>query len=69
MNQGKYSLLNDITRWRSCSGVTHGCVNRTLLWLLRRDDHSGVLIGTGGTRRPDWPVRVLANDVSTRIDR
>ncbi len=40
-----------------------------LLVPLRRDDHSGVLIGAGGMRRSDWPVRVLANDVSTRIDR
>ncbi len=37
--------------------------------LLRHDDHSGVLIGAVGERRPDWPARVLANDVSTRIDR
>ncbi len=37
------------------------CVNRIHLWPLRRDDHSGVLIGAGGTRRPDWPARVLAN--------
>ncbi len=29
----------------------------------------GVLIGAGGTRRSDWPARVLANDESTRIDR
>ncbi len=40
-----------------------------LLVPLRRDDHSGVLIGAGGTRRSDWPARVLATDVSTRIDR
>ncbi len=65
----KYSLLNDITRWRSCSGVPCDCVLRIRLWLLRRDDHSGVLIGAGGERRFDWPARVLANDVSTRIDR
>ncbi len=38
-------------------------------WPLRRDYHSGVLIGEGGRRRSDWPARVLANDVSTRIDR
>ncbi len=38
---------------------------------IRRDDHSGVLIGASGTRRSDWPVRALANDVmvSTIIDR
>ncbi len=55
--------------WRSCSGVLRGCVNRIRLWPLRRDDHSGVLIGAGGTQRTDWPARVLANDASTRIDR
>ncbi len=36
---------------------------------IRRDDYSGVLIGPGVTQRSDWPARVLANDVSTRIDR
>ncbi len=46
-----------------------GRVNRIRLWPVRRDDHSGVLIGAGGTRRSDWQARVLANDVSTRIDR
>ncbi len=66
---GKKSFLNGVTRWRSCSSVPRGCVNRISLWPLRRDDHSGVLIGAGGRRRPDWPERVLANDVSTRIDR
>ncbi len=25
---------------------------------LRRDDHTGVLIGAGGTRRSDWSARV-----------
>ncbi len=44
-------------------------VNRIRLWALRRDDHSGVLIGAGGERRSDWLAHVLANDVSTRIDR
>ncbi len=27
------------------------------IWSLRRDERSGVLIGTGGARRSDWPVR------------
>ncbi len=54
MYKGKYSLLNDIERWRSCSG----CVNKIRLWSLRRDDRSGVLIGAGGTRRSDWLARV-----------
>ncbi len=44
-------------------------MNRIRLWPLRRDYHSGVLIGAGGRRRSDWSARVLANDVSTRIDR
>ncbi len=43
-------------------------MNRIRLWPLRRDDYSGVLIGAGGTRRSDWPARVLANDVSKKID-
>ncbi len=66
---GKYSLLNDIKRWRSCSVVPCGCMNRIRLWPLRHQDHSGVQIGAGGTRRSDWPARVLAIDVSTRINR
>ncbi len=69
MCQVKYSLLNGVTSWRSCSGVPSGCVNRIRLWPLRRDDHSGVLIGAGGTRCSDWPARALANDGSTGIDR
>ncbi len=39
-------------------------MTRILLWSLRRDEHSGVLIGAGGTRRSDWPARVLTNDES-----
>ncbi len=69
MYSGKYSLLNGIKNWRSCSGVPRGCVNRIRLWPLSRDDHAGVLIGAAGRRRPDWPARVLANDVSRKIDR
>ncbi len=69
MHYEKYRLLNGDTSWRSCSGVTRGCVNRICLWPLRRDDYSGVLIGAGGTRRSDWPVGVKANDVNTRIVR
>ncbi len=53
MHQGKYSLKIEIQRWRSYSGVPRGCVKRNRLWPLRRDDHSGVLIGAGGTRRSD----------------
>ncbi len=44
-------------------------MNIIRLWPLRRDDHSGVLMGAGGMRRSDWPVRVLVNDASTGIDR
>ncbi len=69
MYLGKYSLLNGVTSWRSCSGVTRGCVNRIRFRPLRRDDHSGVLIGAGGMQRSDWPAGVLDNDASTRIDR
>ncbi len=69
MYLGKYSLLNYVPRWHLCSVVPRGCVNRIRLWPLRRDDHSGVLIGADGERRPDWPARVLADDVGTRIDR
>ncbi len=44
-------------------------MHRTHLWPLRRDEHSGGLIGAVGTRRSDWPERVLADDASTIIDR
>ncbi len=67
---GKYFRENAaFWTWHSCSGVPRGCVNRIRLWPLRRDDHSGVLIGAGGERRPDWPAHVLTNGVSMRIDR
>ncbi len=68
MYEVKNKLLNYVTEWRSCSAC-HATVNRSRLWPFRRDDHSGVLIGAGGERRSDWPEHVLANDVSTRIDR
>ncbi len=48
----KYSLQDGILRWRSCSGVPHDCVNRIRLWSLRRDDHSGILIGACVARLP-----------------
>ncbi len=69
MYNGNYSRLNDIKNWCSCSDVPRGCVNRILLWPLRRDAHSGVLIGAGGERRSNWPAHLLANDVGMRIDR
>ncbi len=62
MYYGIYSLLNGITRSRSCSGVPRGCVNIVRLWPLRRGGHSGVLIGAGETRCSDWSARMLAND-------
>ncbi len=37
--------------WRA-----RGYVSKIRLWPLRRDDHSGVLIGAGGARRSDWPA-------------
>ncbi len=49
--------------------MPRGCVNRIPLWPLRRDDHSGVMIGAGGVWRSDWPAREVVHDVSTRIDR
>ncbi len=58
MNSGKYKLLNNIMRWLSCSGEA-----------LRHDDRSGVLIGANRTRCSDWPARVQANDVNSKINR
>ncbi len=49
--------------------MPRGCVNRIRIWPLRRNEHSGVLIGAGGTRRSDCGARVLANELSTRIGR
>ncbi len=49
--------------------MPRGHVNRIRLWLLRRDGDSGVLIYAGGEWRSDWLAHVLANDVSSRIDR
>ncbi len=42
-------------------------LNRIRLW--PPDKRSRVLIGAGGRRRSGWSARVLANDLSTRIDR
>ncbi len=69
MYWGKYSLLSDLTKWRSCSGVARGCVPRIRRWPLRRDDCSADLIGAAETRRCDWLARLKASDVSARIDR
>ncbi len=59
---GKHNLVSGVGRRRSCSGVTHGCANRSRLWPPRRDDSSGTLIGAGGTRRCDWPESALADN-------
>ncbi len=63
------TLLNGVTSWRSCSGVTCSCVPKINLSPLRRDDLSGVLIGADGGRRSDWSVRVQTSEISTTIDR
>ncbi len=63
----KCRLLKDFTEGRSCFVVRCGCVNRIRFWLLRRDDHSGVLIGAGWTWRCDWPARVKAVDVRATV--
>ncbi len=61
--------LNAVTSGLSCSVVSRGCVNRIRLRLPGHDDHSGFVIGAGGTRRSDWSARVLTNGVNTRFDR
>ncbi len=68
MYKGKYSLQNNITSWLAGSVVTLSCVYRIRLWSVRRDDHLGVLIAAGGTRRYDWPACASSNDISTAID-
>ncbi len=50
---GKHNLMSGVGRRCSCSGMTHGCVNRIRLWPPRRDDSSGTLIGAEGIRRCD----------------
>ncbi len=44
-------------------GLLRLCREPIRLWPLRRDDHSGDMIGAGGTQRSDWPARMLVNDV------
>ncbi len=59
MHKQNYSILGDVARW-------HSCLDRTRrLWLLIRDDRSGVLIGAVEMRRSDWQ----AVDVRARRDR
>ncbi len=52
------SLLNNVTRLRSCSDVTRGFVSRICICPPGHEERLGVLIGAGGTRRSDWPERV-----------
>ncbi len=49
---------------RACLSVARRCESCIRLWPLRLDNSSRALIDAGGTRRPDWPAHVLANDVS-----
>ncbi len=48
-------LVRDDAWWRARSAVKGGCVNRIRVRSPTRDERSGVLNGTGGMRRPDWP--------------
>ncbi len=46
---------------------TGKCIRENTAFCLRtpkRDDHSGVLIGAGGTCRSDWSVHVLVDLVA-----
>ncbi len=45
------------------------CEQNSHLAAYRRDERSGVLIGAGGMRRPDWPERMKAVGVHARSDR
>ncbi len=62
-------LLIVAVRWRSCSGVTLGRVNRIRIWPPRHDERSGALIGAVGTRRSDWPERMFVDGVRATNDR
>ncbi len=44
-------------------------MNRIRIWPSRRDDHSGGLIGTGGTRRSDSPRRACEERSIARVFR
>ncbi len=58
MYQEKYSLLNDVTRWRSCPEVMRGFVPSIRIWSPRRHERSVVLSGACGWRSFDWPERL-----------
>ncbi len=60
---------NTALRTKFGGGVRVQACHAAVCIELRRDYHSGILIGAGGERCSDWPTHVLANDVSTRIDR
>ncbi len=49
--------------------MTRDWVPRIRLWLLERDDRSGVLIGADGARRSDWPARESIDSPRARSDR
>ncbi len=49
------SFLSDIMR----TGVARGFVPRLWHWPLKRDEHSGVLIGAGEMRRSYWTCRLM----------
>ncbi len=49
--------------------MTRAGVFRIRIWKPKYDERSGVLIGTGGIRRSDWPDRASAVDVNASSDR
>ncbi len=56
---GENTASLTVLRVGVCVQLCHVVVcYRILIWPLRRDDLSGVLIGEGGARRSDWPARV-----------
>ncbi len=59
------TAFRTILRAGVCIQACHAAVCLEFAFGRLGDD----LIGAGGERRSDWPARVLANDVSTRIDR
>ncbi len=61
--KGKYSRCYEM------AFVFHSDSRQCEQKLHRRDERPGVLIGEGGTRRPDWSKRVQPADVSAGSDR
>ncbi len=68
MSRSSESKRHDGQRWINEAGDVLGKIQpsercyelafvfRIPPWPLRRDDHSGVLIGAGGTRCSYWPI-------------